>query len=399
MINPVMPPACYTEQEWFDREQKEIFGKVWLLAGLTQQLDVEDSFITRNFSGTPVLVQNCNGQLRAFRNACAHRGMPIQTAEQGVRKMVCPYHGWGYREDGAVRGIPNAGIYNMCKAEKDGARLQAYALEVVGNFVFINLSDQPMPITEQFSSEVLRVLTSSSEHFAPQVSYSHFVNHYNWKLNFENVLDWNHAQFVHPQTLAPLLQISSDGTFEAPVEVTSLLFSDDTTKNLDSPVAEKNNFTIEAAAAIEARDVHLKDISFFGRSSMPYGPRWFSPLLEAPCDMGAFFACNLFPNVNFGSIHGEHFYLQQYVPIAPDRIEYHSWVFTSKLKQDTPVQPHLLWGIHHAEKRVIDEDTVLLTELQKALKTAPTVGIMGDHEAPLAAMGKWYMRRLSGGQA
>lgn len=398
MIKPVLPPACYTEQDWYEREQHEIFGRLWLLAGLTQQLAAEDSFITRDFSGTPVLVQNVKGELRAFRNACAHRGMPIQTTEHGVRKMVCPYHGWGYREDGAVRGIPNAGIYNICKAEKDGARLQRYALEVVGNFVFVNLSEQPLPITEQFSREILQVLTRSSAYFAPQISYTRFVNHYNWKLNFENILDWNHAQFVHPQTLAPLLQYSSDGTFDAPAKVVSLLFDNDR-QGSDAVIHEKNAFSIQAAAAVADSNAGLKDISFFGRSSMPYAPRWFSSLLDSPCDQGAFFACNLFPNVNFGSIHGEHFYLQQYVPLAPDRIEYHSWVFTSRLKPEVPPQPHLLWGIHHAEKRVIDEDSVLLTELQRALKSATTIGIMGDHEAPLAAMGKWYMQRLAGEDA
>ena len=393
MIKPVLPPACYTEQDWFDREQEAIFGQLWLLAGLTQQLEAEDSFITRNFSGTPVLVQNIKGQLRAFRNACAHRGMPLQTADHGVRKMVCPYHGWGYREDGAVRGIPNAGIYNLCKEHKDGARLQRYALEVVGNFVFVNLSDNPLPITEQFSRQVLDVLTRSSTYFAPQVSYARFVNQYNWKLNFENILDWNHARFVHPQTLAPLLQFASDGSFEAPAEVVSLLFAGDRKDN-GAETVDNNTFSVEAAATLQASTVKLQDISFFGRSSMPYAPRWFSPLLESPCDMGAFFACNLFPNVNFGSIHGEHFYLQQYVPLGPDSIEYHSWVFTSKLKPGVPSQPHLLWGIHHAEKRVVDEDTALLTELQKALKGASSVGIMGDHEAPLAAVGEWYMQRL-----
>jgi phenylpropionate dioxygenase-like ring-hydroxylating dioxygenase large terminal subunit len=392
MIKPVLPPACYTEQAWFDREQRDIFGKLWLLAGLTQQLDAEDSFITRNFSGTPVLVQNVGGELRAFRNACAHRGMPIQTAPQGVRKMVCPYHGWGYRKDGALRGIPNAGIYGMCKADKDGARLHPFAIEVVGNFVFVNLADDPLPITEQFSPQIIDVMTRSSAHFAPHVSYARFVNAYNWKLNFENILDWNHAQFVHPQTLAPLINYTADGVMARAEKNVSLLFGDEAGARAAS--SDVKDAVGEAPPAGKAGEVRLDQISFLGRSAMPYAPRWFTPLLEAPCDIGAFFACNLFPNVNFGSIHGEHFYLQQYVPISPDTIEYHSWVFTSKLKPETPPQPHLLWGIHHAEKRVIDEDTVLLIELQKALKSAATVGMMGDHEAPLAAVGKWYMQAL-----
>ncbi|HCD6615654.1 aromatic ring-hydroxylating oxygenase subunit alpha [Pseudomonas aeruginosa] len=398
MIKPVLPPACYTEQDWYEREQHEIFGRLWLLAGLTQQLAAEDSFITRDFSGTPVLVQNVKGQLRAFRNACAHRGMPIQTADHGVRKMICPYHGWGYREDGALQGIPSAGLYNICKTERDNARLQRYALEVVGSFVFVSLSEQPLPIAEQFSSEILEFLTSSSAHFAPQVSYTRFINHYNWKLNFENILDWNHFRFVHPQTLAPLLQYSSDGVIKAPAGALSPS-GVEVREPLEAGTAEEEAIDIEATVAAVPDEVCLKDLSLYERASMPYVPRWFSSLVEASNSRGAFFNCKLFPNMNFGSIHGEHFYLQQYVPLAPDRIEYHSWVFTSRLKPEVPPQPHLLWGIHHAEKRVIDEDSVLLTELQRALKNATTIGIMGDHEAPLAAMGKWYMQRLAGEDA
>ena len=129
---------------------------------------------------------------------------------------------------------------------------------------------------------------------------------------------------------------------------------------------------------------------------MPYAPRWYSGLLENRIDTGAFFACNLFPNANFGSIHGEHFYLQQFVPLSPGEVEFHSWVFTARLKTEVPPLPHLLWGIHHAEKRVLDEDVEILTALQNALKSASQVGIMGDHETPLAAVGEWYMSYLMG---
>ena len=389
MIKPALPPACYTEEAWFALEQKKIFGELWLLAGLTQQLQTENSFITRNFSGIPVLIQNLGGELRAFRNACAHRGMPIQTTDCGTRKLICPYHGWSYDHAGALRGIPNAKIYNLCEQEKKSLRLHSYALHTVGNFVFINLSAHPRPITEQFSNDLLRLLREASSHFAAEVSHTTFTGHYNWKLNFENVLDWNHAQFVHKQTLAPLLQFESNGTFSAAAPEKSLIFLE------GSPLAD---IRFSGNIALHGH-IDLKDISRIGRASMPYAPHWFSSLLAAPCDLGAFFACNIFPNVNFGSIHGEHFYLQQYVPIAPDRIEFHSWVFTSKLKPDVPPQPHLLWGIHHAEKRVIDEDIVLLNALQKTLTSASTIGTMGDHEAPLAAMGHWYMQHLTGESA
>lgn len=384
MIHPVLPPACYTEQSWFDLEKKKIFGELWLLAGLKQQLQTEHSFITRNFSGVPVLIQNLGGEIRAFRNACAHRGMPLQIEDCGNRKLICPYHGWSYHNDGRLRGIPNEKIYNLCQSDQANIKLLAYAVEVIGNFVFVNLNTHPIPITEQFSTDLLRLLKEVSVHFAPEISYTTFTGNYNWKLNFENVLDWNHAQFVHRQTLAPLLKFESGGIFSAAAPDKSLLFVP------GSPLAD-----IRFSGDIQlSNPIHLQDISRIGRSSMPYAPRWFSPLLNAPVDPGAFFACNIFPNVNFGSIHGEHFYVQQFSPTAPDRIEYHSWVFTARLKPNIPPQPHLLWGIHHAEKRVIDEDRVLLDALQKALVSAPHIGMMGDHEASLAAVGHWYMQHL-----
>ncbi|WP_250532622.1 aromatic ring-hydroxylating dioxygenase subunit alpha [Caballeronia sp. AZ10_KS36] len=385
MIEPVLPPACYTDQAWFDREQKKIFGELWLLVGLTQQLQDENSFITRNLGGVPVLVQRVDGELRAYRNACAHRGMPIQQADCGKRKLICPYHSWSYNGDGSLRGIPNDKLYKICSSQRSELRLQTFALEVVGNFVFVNLSAEPIPITEQYSSDMLRVLEGISAYFAPEVSYTTFNVDYNWKLNFENILDWNHVSFVHKDTFAPLFDYASDGSQHGASTTASPLFGE------GRPLADVEFHSGE----IPARPVKLADLSQLRRCSLRYAPHWYSGLFERAADPGAVLHCVLFPNLNFGSIHGEHYYLQQYVPVAPDKFEYHSWVFTTRFKDGTPPQPHLLWGIHHAEKRVVDEDVVLLNALQKSLKSGSPINVLGDHEAPLAAMGTWYMQHLN----
>lgn len=384
MIEPVLPPECYTDPSWFNLEQEKIFKKLWLFVGLGQQLKEENDFIARDFSGVPVLVQKIEGELRAFRNACAHRGLPLQLHTCGNRKLICPYHAWSFRADGKLRGIPNEKIYNICESDKKNISLKKYAIHTIGNFIFINLSENPIPIEEQFSEEMQTVLREFSKYFAPEVSYTKFQEKYNWKLNFENILDWNHAQFVHTQTLAPLLAIENSGIFSAAQSDSSFIFTPDTPLG---KIRFSGNISL-------TEQIPLKKISRIGRSRMPYTRRWFADLLEKSIDPGAFSACNIFPNMNFGSIHGEHFYIQQYVPMAADLVEYHSWVFTARLKDHLPAQPHLLWGIHHAEKRVIDEDIALFVALQNALTTASTVGVMGDHEAPLAALGMWYMQNL-----
>lgn len=383
MIDPVLPPACYTEQSWFELEQEKIFGKLWLFAGLTQQLQTENSFITRTLGGVPVLVQKIDGELRAFRNACAHRGMPIQTDDCGNRKLVCPYHAWSYRSDGRLHGVPNEKLYNLC--DKSQLGLQRLALVSIGNFVFINLSSSPIPIEEQFSSDLRRCLTEISSHLSNEVCYTHFTGNYNWKLNFENILDWNHVQFVHSKTFAPILDFQDHGAVAAPSNDKPSLFT-------ESGALADVSFH---SPRLINKQVKLSQISWISRVKMPYQPRWYSGLLEASFDKGALFGCHMFPNLNLGCLHGESLYLQQYVPTAPNRTEFHSWVFTSRFKADTPPQPHLLWGIHHAEKRVIDEDIRLLNTLQNALNSTTTTGIMGDYEHRQHAMGLWYMQQLA----
>ena len=386
MIQPVLPPACYTEEHWFKREKEKIFGQLWLLAGLTQQLETEDSFISRDLSGIPVLIQNIGGKLYAFRNACTHRGVPIQIAESGKRKMICPYHGWSFGNDGSLRGVPNAQIYNLSEADKAAAHLHRYALEIVGNFVFVNLSEDPLPITEQFPDYVLETLKEVSPLFAKEVSYTHFTGEYNWKINFENILDWNHILFVHGQTFAPLLEYNKGGVIAAAKPGNTPIFggkipATDTTKppRTDPPA--------------------LKDLSYGSRTFIEYAPHWYADFFDSPCDRGTILSCHLFPNMNFGSVHGEYFYLQQYVPLDAEHIEFHSWIFHTRLKPHVPPQPHLLWGLHHCEKRVVDEDIAIFNALQKALRSANTVGTMGDYERPLESIGKWYMANLAGQKA
>ena len=384
MIDPALPPECYTDSFWFNLEQEKIFKKLWLFVGLENQIKDENDFIARDFSGIPVLVQKVDGQLRAFRNACAHRGMPLQVQSCGNRKLICPYHGWSFRSDGKLRGIPNEKIYNICKSKKESLSLEKYAVCAIGSFVFVNLSADPLPIEDQLSEDMQTVLREFSIHFATEVSYTSFSGEYNWKLNFENILDWNHAQFVHAKTLAPLLAFEKNGTFSAAQPNESLIFT---------PNTPLGNVIFSGDIPLTGK-ILLRNISRIGRSSMPYTNRWFSDLLENSVDRGAFSACNIFPNMNFGSINGEHFFIQQYVPMAADRVQYHSWVLTAKLKKGLPAQPHLLWGIHHAEKKVIDEDIVLFQALQKTLATASSSGTLGDHEASLAAVGLWYMQNL-----
>ena len=395
MIHPALPPACYTQQYWFDLEREKLFNRYWLLAGLTQQLRADNSFITRTLAGIPVLIQNCGGTLRAFRNACPHRACPIQIEPFGNRKLLCPYHGWRFGHDGALRGIPNGTGYNFSDTDKAGMNLQPYALATVGNFVFVNLAENPAPIAGQLPGDLIGLIEEISPWFATEVSYTTFTGNYNWKLNFENVAEGEegqHIPFVHKNTFASAFRVEG-----IPCPPSHLFRADGPLAHVrlggETPLWQAGH------AGLRRRiDVRETSNIWRPRAGLPYKPRWFSTLLDS-CDRGGFFACTLFPNVNFGGIHGEHFYVQQFVPLAPDRTEYHSWIFHARLKDGVPPMPHLLWGIHHAEKRVVDEDILVFEQIQKALAARPeTTGALGDNERSVAAFGRHYLQCLTEGE-
>src|SRR5438128_7868331 len=66
------------------------------------------SFVARDAAGIPILaVRGNDGRVRAFRTACRHRGTQLVDGSGCEKAFVCPYHGWTYGLDGALRHVPH----------------------------------------------------------------------------------------------------------------------------------------------------------------------------------------------------------------------------------------------------------------------------------------------------
>jgi phenylpropionate dioxygenase-like ring-hydroxylating dioxygenase large terminal subunit len=71
-------------------------------------------FATCDLLGVPTLVvRGADGRVRAFRNACAHRGAPVETRPCGsARYLSCGFHGWSYDLDGRLRAVSHAPLFS-----------------------------------------------------------------------------------------------------------------------------------------------------------------------------------------------------------------------------------------------------------------------------------------------
>src|SRR5689334_13493092 len=101
-------PNLYLDPELQEREQRLIFERTWQLAGHVSSLRERGSYVTAWAGNQPVLVvRDENGELRAFRNVCRHRGSMLLTGSGQCKNAIrCRYHGWTYKLDGTLIGLP-----------------------------------------------------------------------------------------------------------------------------------------------------------------------------------------------------------------------------------------------------------------------------------------------------
>ncbi len=154
------------------------------------------SYVAREAAGTPIVaVRGRDGRVRAFRNACRHRGMQVADGSGCERAFVCRYHGWTYSLDGRLRHVPHE--HGFPGLDKDNRGLvPVHATENHG-LVFIT-QEQPAraePSLDLFP-DFLRDLSvvSTSEQELPA----------NWKILMDGFLEGYHIRPTHRETFYPV---------------------------------------------------------------------------------------------------------------------------------------------------------------------------------------------------
>src|SRR5262249_40351384 len=114
------PASAYTDAERFGREIATLFRRRPILVGLSCECRDPGSYVATHLGDVPVvMVRQADGSLRGFLNACRHRGAPVLSGRgDALRSIVCPYHGWNYGLDGALRARPlDWGFDDIAKGE------------------------------------------------------------------------------------------------------------------------------------------------------------------------------------------------------------------------------------------------------------------------------------------
>jgi choline monooxygenase len=194
----LLNPKQYFDPDLFEQEKRSAFDGAWHFVGSTNELAKPGDYLTINILGTPVQVRNFNGQIRALSNVCAHRHAIICSQASGNSPtMRCQYHGWEYQQDGKTGRIPEP--KNFVPFDK-ALCLPTYAVEQLGQLVFVNLSEHHPTLQDFFGTEFYSML---AEKFGDQWTMTlNWQPNYpvNWKIPIENSLEAYHVPAVHPKT-------------------------------------------------------------------------------------------------------------------------------------------------------------------------------------------------------
>ena len=200
--------SVYSDPELFEQEMDRIFGCAWLLLGHESQIRNPGDYITTRMAREPVIVcRDEAGSVRVLFNRCPHRGSVVCHEASGTAKrFVCPYHGWTFSTDGALRSVPVPEGYTPDIRGRTQLGLAPVArVGVYRGFIFASLAQQGPslgeflgPIASSFDDMVDRAPGGELE-----VAGGVFKHAYNgnWKLVLENHLDGVHPAFVHQSSV------------------------------------------------------------------------------------------------------------------------------------------------------------------------------------------------------
>ena len=194
-----IPVERYFSKQWHDLEVEKIWRKTWQYACRLEEIpNIGDHVVYNVVNDSLIVVRVAENEIRAYFNACLHRGTMLRTEGGCVRQFQCPFHGFTWSLDGKLSKIPERWDFaHVNDAEFD---LPEARVDTWGGFVFINMD----PDCESLSS-YLEILPAHFKDFELENRYKAVhvakVMPCNWKLCQEAFLEAYHVRFAHTQVL------------------------------------------------------------------------------------------------------------------------------------------------------------------------------------------------------
>lgn len=197
----------YTSQAYHDLEVARLWKKVWQFTCREEDIPNPGDHYRYDIAGMSFLVVRTDGgEIKAFPNACLHRGRMLKEFDGNALELRCAFHGFCWKLDGELSDIP--ADWDFPQIDKGNFNLPELPVATWAGFVFINPDQNCAPF-----DDFIKDLAHQFERWELDRLYKQAhvakVMPCNWKIAQEAFCEAYHVNGTHPQILRSLGDVNS----------------------------------------------------------------------------------------------------------------------------------------------------------------------------------------------
>jgi len=202
-----VPKDSYLSREFAALEKAKLWPCVWQIACRLEEVPKIGDYVTFEvIDESIIIVRTSETEVKAFYNACQHRGRKLTDGCGHTVKLFCRYHGWRWNLDGSVDHVVDREDWGDLLQDSD-LKLKSPLIDFWGGWVFINMDPDAQPLLD-YLSPIHEVFKNYEFEKLRYRWCKTTVLPCNWKVAIEAFDEGYHVQTTHRQ----ILPVNDDGT-------------------------------------------------------------------------------------------------------------------------------------------------------------------------------------------
>jgi phenylpropionate dioxygenase-like ring-hydroxylating dioxygenase large terminal subunit len=347
------PKQRYFDPDFFQMEVELLWSRVWQMGCRLEEIPGPRDFVEYEiFDQSIIVVRADDMSVRAFQNACRHRGVRVVegrgTCDSG---FTCPFHGWCYGPDGSNTAVTRRKTFSEHNLQPEDLDLTPVRCDVWGGCAWINLDEDAPPLRQCIEPFATIFDAWKVESMRTEWWYACRLP-VNWKLAEAAFMEQYHVLQSHPQLRIP-------GRYPSPGSAT------DTRGSIDAELHYLRTMSDGMAGMVHANDVRiaegLRDIEL-PTDAMEAMPIWHRRFNDAVVAWHRDAGCDI-PDLNDLEVRGlnepmgycfpHYFVLPMYSsassyrfrPLGPEETMMEIWSLTRfpEGREPVPPTPPAMW--------------------------------------------------------
>ncbi len=191
--------AHYASRAWHEREAERLWPKVWQFACRESDLpEVGDHVVYEIVRASYVVMRTAPDEIKAYPNACLHRGRKLKDHDGRCDEIRCPFHGFAWELDGSLKHVPAR--WDFGHVTDDNFSLPECRVGTWAGFVMINPDPEAEPLDAFLGGILDQFAVWNLDQRYTQAHVAKVI-HANWKVAQEAFCEALHVGATHPQIL------------------------------------------------------------------------------------------------------------------------------------------------------------------------------------------------------